>query len=57
MVGTCRMQGQMRRAYNIVIRKPEGEIPLGIDDRIILKLILKRLCEGVDRNNLQQNGL
>jgi hypothetical protein len=36
--------GEMRHAYNILVRKPEGKISgdLDIEQRMILKLILKK---------------
>jgi hypothetical protein len=49
--------GEMRNAYNFFIGKPEGKKhseDLGICRSIILKWILRKLCQAVDWINLAQ---
>jgi hypothetical protein len=50
--------GEMKNAYTILVRKPEGKIQLrslGTDWRVLLKWILKIGCEDVVWINLAQD--
>jgi hypothetical protein len=37
---TCGMYGRMKHTYSILVGKPEGKRPPGIDEKIILEWIL-----------------
>jgi hypothetical protein len=54
--GTCNTHGEMRKAYEIWVGKPERKSPhegWGIDERILLEWILKK--QGVGWINVAQN--